>query len=394
MSARSLAEARQRVSDLAQKGIRLVESHAGHDQLDRLDAELAGAQAELRAFEDIDARRRHYLGDSDGVSPAGTFGPAGAFTPSMAAGGLGQAPPIMPDEPQLRELYEACRSHKSLRIDVTTKQSPLHIESPPVRVDPPLGYGWEPTRILDSVPATGTGAPVVEYVRIDSVTGEAAVVPPGGQKPEIVFETSTPTLTIPKTAAFVRVTDETLQDYNTFLSFATAELQRAVTDAENDQLLNSTDTAALGINTDPGVLVRDQATDTALDAVEQALADLRAGPAKATADLVIAHPLDFSLLRRTKDTQGRYLLNPDPAATEASTLWGVRVIQTTQQPRGTLIAGAFTTCVLGFVRQGLVIDADSSGTDWERNITRLRCEERVGLAIRRPTGVIKITLTP
>lgn len=384
----TLEQARAKLAELGRKGLitlgdKSLTPAAQKAALDKLDREIKHWQDEATSLEYVDGRRRQLLGDGDFAGENG--GPLGY------RGALGQAPPVMPTDPQFRELFDAARSRKSLRIEVGTKAA-TDVGQPAVRVGPPLGLNREPTRVLDYVPSTATGAPVVEYVRIDSISGAATVVAPGTAKPELTPTITRPTLTIPKIAAIMRVTDETLEDYQTFATFVASELQRSVVDAENNELLNSTTSGAQGLNVVSGTLTRDKGTDTALDAVELALNDLRTGPAFAVADLIIAHPDDFSALRREKDTQGRYLLSADPSAAEASSLWGINVLQTTQQPAGTVIAGAFATSVVAYVRQGLFVDTASSGDDWTANISAFRCEERVGLAVTRPAGLIKVDL--
>ena len=54
------------------------------------------------------------------------------------------------------------------------------------------------------------------------------------------------------------------------------------------------------------------ATDTtALDAIEQAIEQMRSGPALAQPDLFITSPSSWSALRRFKDDFYRYILSPD-----------------------------------------------------------------------------------
>ncbi len=111
-------------------------------------------------------------------------------------------------------------------------------------------------------------------------------------------------------------------------------------DAENAELPKGDGTGqhVLGLLNQAGILTRPVGTDTPLDAVEQAFNDLRVGPAFGAPTVFVAHPNDFSGLRRTKDGQQRNLLNADPSAAEASTLWGIPVVQTTQITEGMAVA--------------------------------------------------------
>jgi hypothetical protein len=63
------------------------------------------------------------------------------------------------------------------------------------------------------------------------------------------------------------------------------------------------------------------ATDTtALDAIEQAIEQMRSGPALAELDRFITSPSSWSALRRIKDDLHRYILSPDPTREEANQL--------------------------------------------------------------------------
>jgi len=167
-----------------------------------------------------------------------------------------------------------------------------------------------------------------------------------------------------------------------------------VTDVENTQVLTGDGTGQnlLGLLNVSGILTRLKGTDTNLDAMEQAIADLRTGAAFCEPDAVVIHPTSWSIIRRTKDTQGRYLLNADPSSVEANMLWGIPVLATTSMPVGTALVANLEQGAQAFVRQGFTIDmSNQSGTSFTTNTTLVRAEERLTLGSPRPAALLKVT---
>jgi HK97 family phage major capsid protein len=190
-------------------------------------------------------------------------------------------------------------------------------------------------------------------------------------------------------------------DFTGFTAYVTQELERIYVDTENAQLLtgDGTGTNLHGLLLQSGILTRDYTTDhtadatvTGLDVIVNAVADLRTGAAFATADLIVLHPTTWTKLRRTKDSQGRYIVNPDPAGALASSLWGIPVVQTTSIAVGTGLVAQMSLAGDARIRQGVVIDSSPySGTDWTNNLTRFRVEGRLGLGVPRPAAICKVT---
>lgn len=135
-------------------------------------------------------------------------------------------------------------------------------------------------------------------------------------------------------------------------------------------------------------------TDTPLDAVEISIAGLRTGASLAEANLFVVHPNTWSALRRVKDSQGRYIVNPDPTAGAGSELWGVEVLPTTQITAG--VGALLDTRKLGYavVREAITFRTGTNDDDFTRNLVRFVCEERIALAVERPSAVCKITGLP
>jgi HK97 family phage major capsid protein len=164
--------------------------------------------------------------------------------------------------------------------------------------------------------------------------------------------------------------------------------------AENNELLNATVAGASkfpGLLNASGLLTQARGTDTNLDAISKAFDALRLGSTYAEPDGLVMHPTDWGSIRRAKDTNGRYYIQPDPT-TGATQHLGRAGGAHQQIPQGTALMGAFGESVAVYVREGIRVETANQGTtQFTTNTTLVRCEERLILTVPRPTGLLKVT---
>jgi HK97 family phage major capsid protein len=368
-------------------------SQGDFDRLAEVKGELTGATRDIKAVADAMAREKAI---AEGDALLAQFKAAGSPKRPGEQGSASTSTLNLSTE-DAQELFKAARSKQSYRVEA--KASAIGYKVAGSAIAPPaisggiIGKAHEPARILSYIPLQQMDGPSIEFLTHTGSTGAAATVARGGLKPELSMDFTPGVLTARKIAVQSGIPDEVLADFATFLAYLKTELDRSVIDAENAQVLNGDGIGEnlLGILQTPGLLVRAKGTDTALDAVEQAIADLRTGPAYTDPTALVIHPATWSSIRRTKDTAGRYLLGADPTAAEANTLWGLPVLATTTIAAGTALLGNLTEGVKGYVRQGLTLDLGVSGDDFIHNITRVRVEERIAVGVNRPAALVKIT---
>lgn len=320
-----------------------------------------------------------------------------AGNPTPAAGQASTVLNLTQDE--MKGMYEAALKKQTYRVQAKTGDAAISYKTATAALTQTqmngtvVGTRHEPARLLAYIPQKTITAGSVDFLTHTSSTGGAATVARGGLKPELLLDWTPTTLTARKIAVQAGVPDEVLADFSTFLAYLTSELSRSVIDVENAQILNGDGVGEnlLGLLNTSGMLTRAKGTDTALDAVEQGIADLRTGPAYVDPDVLVFHPTTWSTIRRSKDTAGRYLLGADPTAAEANTLWGLPVLATTTMPVGTGLLGNMAEGVQAFIRQGITTDMGVSADDFVKNITRVRCEERLALGVTRPSALLKLT---
>ncbi len=309
--------------------------------------------------------------------------------------------PLQFSDQQLRSLHE-----KVLRQEPAYARPETRFSSAdsllPAQLYPQPTFPIHEKRLLNYLPGFACDAPSLEYIQVNSVTGAASIVAEGALKPEITMNTTNVLIHMAKIAAHVGISWEQVQDWSAFVDSVTVELTRQVVDTENWYLLqgglSTAPSAITGFLGTEGILTHDLADDptgtTPLDAFEMAIADLRVGPALAEPDLVVVAPQTWSAVRRTKDTMDRYLVTPDPAADEPETIWGVRVLTTTQCPAGTAILIDTSKFGRVAVREPIGLRIGYAGTDFTQNILRYVAEERLNMAVERPSAILSLTGLP
>ena len=74
-------------------------------------------------------------------------------------------------------------------------------------------------------------------------------------------------------------------------------------------------------------------------------------------------------------------------------VWGLRTIVTSAVPVGTAVVAAWQAGGMVYRKGGITVDATNSDEGkFKTNITTIRAEERVGLAVYRPAAFNRVTL--
>lgn len=238
-----------------------------------------------------------------------------------------------------------------------------------------------------------TTSNVVRYI-VETVAdpGSIGVVAEGANKPEAELEFEETDEPVRKIATFLPVSDEMLEDAAQIRSYINARLSLFVQMEEENQLLNGDGT---GINID-GLINRVPGPNEGVTSDAQAANDADHIFAALTVarrsflepDGIIVNPDDWAALRLLKDENNNYI-GGSPFSTGAGepneTLWGKRVVVTEAMDAGVALVGSFRMGAQVFRRTGLTVEASNSHSDFfRRNLTAIRAEERLALAVYRP----------
>lgn len=236
------------------------------------------------------------------------------------------------------------------------------------------------------------------YVNGAEMTGEE------GEKPEATLNITSASAPVKKIAVLIKVTDEMWDDFPMLRDYINSRLRFMVEQKEEDQLLNGSGAGnnITGILQTSGILTQARGGDTNLDAIHKALTKVRtpaSGVAGYEPDTLVINPTDWQLLRLAKDGNnqyygggpfmgeygvGNYLLFPP--------VWGLRPVVTTAIAAGTALVGAFRLGAQIFQRSGIDIKTfDQNEDDVNFNRKTIRVEERLALAVYRPSAFCTVT---
>lgn len=250
---------------------------------------------------------------------------------------------------------------------------------------------------------TISGSALTYFVE-GALEGAPTTVAEDGQKPQIHFANPTPvTEALTKVAAFIKESDEIVEDLPWLASAIDSRLVYQLGLFIEDQILNGNGS---GTNL-TGLLNRNGVqTETATAAADNADALFRAITKTSTgsgfeADGIVINPADYQALRLQKDSNGQYFGGGffggqygNGAIQEQPPLWGLRTVVTPAIAAGTTLVGAFAQSASVISKGGITVDATNShDDDFTNNRITIRGERRLALAARRPSGLVKVTLS-
>ncbi|WP_077223406.1 phage major capsid protein [Rathayibacter sp. VKM Ac-2630] len=184
-----------------------------------------------------------------------------------------------------------------------------------------------------------------------------------------------------------------LEDWAQARSYIDARLILFVKLAEEAQLLSGDGTGAnlVGLLNRPGLATPiargaapSAADDNAMDAIYRQITRIRTTQFLEP-DAVVIDPLGWEGIALSKNAQGAYY-SQGPFVTEATpSLWGKRVVSTPAIASNSALVGAFAQGGQIFRKGGITVEASNSHADYfQKNLTALRAEERLALAVYRP----------
>jgi HK97 family phage major capsid protein len=280
------------------------------------------------------------------------------------------------------------------------------------RVPGIVELGQQPPTVADLFMQATTNSPTVRYMREASYTNAADWTTEGDDKPEAAFDLEEVDATVRKAAVWSKVTDETLEDFSDIRPYIDQRLSFMLRTKIDSDLLNGTGTAPqiAGLLGTTGIQTSEMASNTAAtfaNAILHAITLVRS-VGFFEPDAIVMHPNDYEKLRLAVDGntqyygggffQNQYGVGPTPTAPP---IWGLRVVQTTAISEIDLatpaagnkgpIVGAFNLGGAVYYRNGLAIEStNTDGDDFIMNLTTIRVEQRLALAVYRPKAFCRV----
>jgi HK97 family phage major capsid protein len=249
---------------------------------------------------------------------------------------------------------------------------------------------FAPLTIRQALPSTPVTGNAVNALREDSWNNSAAPQVQGAAKQEsdIVFEAYN--ISIQTIAHWIKVSNQLLADAPAIASYIDTRLRDGLGQEVDRQLLLGDGT---GVNLsglrDSGNFTAYSATsdDLLVDAINRAKYQLWA--IGRMPDTVIVNPADWGAMERTREgaNTGMYLYGM-PGVAAGVNPFGVRIVLSNFMPVGQFLIGALGTSTMVYNRQGATIELGYVNDDFTKNLVTIRAEERLGLGVDRPTGIL------
>jgi len=262
---------------------------------------------------------------------------------------------------------------------------------------------FEPLGIAAVFGSSQTTSREVRYMVEGTATSGAAGVAEAGLKPESTLGYVETTEPIRKIATFLPASDEMIEDAPSIQAYLNQRLTLFVRIEEERQLLRGNGTNELvGIFNRSGAQQINAYTklagDTNVEAVAKVIANTY-GSSFVAPDTVVMHPSNWLARRLLRaGTAGEFFGGgPWGPAYGGNTglfgesMWGVRVVINSVVGLGTALVGNFGQSAHVWRRGGLVVEGSNSHQDFfQRDLTALRAETRLGLGIYRPTAFTQV----
>lgn len=250
----------------------------------------------------------------------------------------------------------------------------------------------------------GTGSisgNTVRYFIEGAFEGAFAAVAENTEKPQFHVGEPTPQLdSLVKIAGWYAESDEIVEDYAWLVSSINNRALYELLLAEERALLSGAGGGTvLGLLNRSGVQTATGTAATLADDLFKAQTAVQTASGL-TADAIVLNPVDYQGLRLSRDGNGQYFGGGffqgqygQGGITEQPPVWGLRTVVSPAVAKGTAVVGAFKQAATVYRKGGVTVEATNShGEDFTHNRITVRIEERLALAVRRPSAFVKLTI--
>jgi HK97 family phage major capsid protein len=263
---------------------------------------------------------------------------------------------------------------------------------------------FERLTVADLMPSGATNSNTVRYAKESVATNAAAPTAEGATKPESSLNFTVVDEPVRKIATTMKVADEMLEDLPQMVSYVNGRMVLFVQLAEEAQLLTGDGTPPdlVGLLNRSGLTAAEaKGADDIATAIHKDITKIRVA-SFLEPDAIVFHPNDWEAAQLESDANGQwfgggpftgpYGNGGGPGALASRSYWGLRVVSTTAMTENTALLGAFATAAQIFRRSGITVQmTNSNEDDFKKNLVALRAEERLALAVYRPSAFSTVT---
>jgi len=367
------------------------------------DEEQSKVDAHLKAVEEFDVQIKKADEDQARLTRLATLTPA-------AQEKAPEGEPVA-----AKSLGEHFLKHAEPKLKAVARGSRFTVDAPEFKATPTVTTGLSQVQyggvvglplqrptVADLLLSGNISGNAYTYFVEGAVTGGPGAVAESALKPELSGQFTPVTEALTKLAGWSKESDELIEDFSALSSVVESRLVSRLAIAEEAQILNGSGTAPSlrGILNRTGIQTVTQAVspDSAQDAIFRAITAVQTATFL-DADFIVINPADYQSLRLAKDANGQYFGGGffsgeygNGAVTAQPNLWGLRTVVTSAIAAKTVLVGSGQAAQV-FRKGGVRVDmANTNEDDFINNRVTVRAEERLLLAVYRPSAYVKVTL--
>lgn len=243
---------------------------------------------------------------------------------------------------------------------------------------------FTPTTLRSVIPTITVTGNAVNHLRENAWTNNAREVTQAAAKPESSLTFTTKNFVIETVAHYLKITEQLAADAPAVVDYINRRLRHGLAAKIEAQLILGDGTSPnLSGFTDSGnytAYTLAASGDTIHDAANKAKYAMWAATGEAP-DTVVVNPADWGAEERTREGNGgMYLFGGLQMA-------GMQVVLSNSVTTGNILVMNVQQGAVIFERQGATVEIGRSGTDFTSNLLTIRAEERLALAVLRPSLV-------
>lgn len=243
---------------------------------------------------------------------------------------------------------------------------------------------FAPLTLRSVIPTIRVTGNAVNHLRENAWTNNAREVTQAAAKPESSLTFTTKNFTIETVAHWLKITEQLAADAPAVVDYINTRLRHGLAAKVEAQLILGDGTSPnLSGFTDSGnytAYTLAASGDTLHDAANKVKYAMWAATGSAP-DTIVVNPADWGAEERTREgNAGMYLFG-------GPSLAGVRVVLSNSVSAGNILAMNVAEGAVIFERQGATIEIGRTGSDFTSNLLTIRAEERLALAVLRPSLV-------
>ena len=270
-------------------------------------------------------------------------------------------------------------------------------------IDPTFVLPYRRPLVVADLLAAGTvSGNAITYPVFGALEGGSAFIAEGGAKPQMhVADPTWVTDSLGEVAGWFKITDDMAED----IPYVQSEINTtAIYDLqlkEEAAILTGNGTAPniKGLLNRSGIQTLGQGTDTNPDRIFTAISNVQTVTGFA-ADGIIINPTDYAAIRLSKDSNDQYYGGGfftgqygNGGIQQQPPLWGLPTVVTSAVAAGTVVVGAFKVAGKVFRKGGLRVESTNSHVDdFTNDKITIRLRERLGLQVKYPAAIVKVTL--